>query len=306
MWIRRFLLLIVLNLLLATNIQAMTDDEDLPWATIFRSNSSSLTNQNHIIDPYWDLELGITPPTKESPATEIQKTLSPEESKEETANLYPTCRNCYNYMPWGENISGNILSIAGIPVASTGAILVYAYPDLSLLVGKVGFGLVALGMTMDKAGSLLLERSKKEAAIILSKMRIHAENITEKNLSHKKIKKLSGEFFGMSERYQSYLGCTSQVGRLLSKIMWVAGPTISASGLILTFTGNINIGPVLTVAGATIFTVGESFKKKADAYEEQLELSETVKGAEQSIEKKKPKKKKPKIKTTTNTEYFIV
>ncbi|MBY0462338.1 MAG: hypothetical protein K2Q34_04065 [Alphaproteobacteria bacterium] len=33
----------------------------------------------------------------------------------------------------------------------------------------------------------------------------------------------------------------------------------------------------------TIFTVRESFKKKADTYEEQLELRETVKRAEQRM-----------------------
>jgi hypothetical protein len=296
MRIRRFLLLIVLNLLLATNIQAMTDEED-GWAKFGLTSPQNDTNL-HWVDR--DIEMGNSTPTvKTAFETKTKKTSYPEEAKKEAP--YPTCGNCYNYMPWGENIGGNILSIGGIPVAALGGILVYAYPDLSLLMGKVGFGLVALGMTMDKAGSLLLERSKKEAAVILSKMRTHAENITNENLSHKEIKKLSTEFFGMSERYQSYLGRTSKAVDIVSKMMWLTGPPIAASGLILLFTGNTNLGPVLAVAGATTFTVGESFKKKADAYEEQLKLSEIVTRAHQSIEKKNPKKKKPKMKTTTDT-----
>ncbi|MBY0281924.1 MAG: hypothetical protein K2W94_07170 [Alphaproteobacteria bacterium] len=208
----------------------------------------------------------------------------------------PTQINIFtsHQMAWGEKIYGDLLSTAGIPVASAGAILVYAYPDLSQLLGKVGFGLAALGMMMDKAGSLLLERSRKEAATILFRMRTHAKDITENDLSPKKIKKLSNEFFGMNDRYQSYLGCTSQASRLLGKSMWVAGPAVATSGLILMFTGDLKIGPVLAITGATTFTVGESFKKKADAYEEQLELNETVKKAEQSVKNKNTKRRKNK------------
>lgn len=297
-------------------------EDDLPWARIIRStplaNSAYLPNydsqevkwgydvyfdddsqahssSSHPLaqkeETYIDLEMGVS--QSNGSADENNQSLTEKQAVSSSSNYS-------NFLTLAENIGGNILSLAGTPIAATGGVLIFAYPDLSLLLGKIGFGLGAIGVTMDKIGSLLLERSQKEAASILFKMRTHAKDIDAHDLSPKKLKKLSSEFFGMNERYQSILGRTSKAGRFISKALWVAGPTVAVVGFGLTFTGDTQLGPVMAVAGATAFSVGESLKKKADAYEEQLELCEAVKNAEQRISNKKSFKNKSKKKKYEN------
>lgn len=172
---------------------------------------------------------------------------------------------------WGERIGGNILNLLGIPVSVAGGTLVAIYHDLSHPLGQVGLALTTLGVVMDRGGNILLEDSQKEAAAISDEMTRHTRKISKAaELSPDEVERLSDQFFGMSQAYQTYIGCASKADRMISRVLSIIGPTGAITGATLMLSGELDIGPFLAVAGALAFKAEGTFRAKADAYDAQI------------------------------------
>lgn len=263
----KFLLLLGI-LLLITNAQAI-DPGDLESGK--KHLSSSLPPLKACLSSSDVLTITIddTPP----PTRVLARLPSSESSPSQT----PPLSKWHRFLAWGGHISGNILTILGIPVAATGGVLVASYPDISSFEGQIGIGLAALGAIMDRSGNLLLENSRREAAELERMLNKHARKASRSvELSLEEIEALSGSFFAASETYKDYIGCASKANRLISRLFKVIGPAAVLTGGGFTFMDEKPIGPILTVAGAAVSTVGEALKKRADAHDAQLKRIEEV------------------------------
>ena len=198
-------------------------------------------------------------------------------STESFPSQTPPLSKWHHFLAWGGHISGNILTVLGIPVAATGGVLVASYPDISSFGGQMGIGLAALGAIMDRSGNLLLENSRREAAELERTLNRHARKASRSvELSLEEIEALSNSFFAASETYKGYIGCASKADRLISRLFKVMGPAAVLTGGGFTFMDQKPIGPILTVAGAAVSTAGEALKKRADAHDAQLKRIEEV------------------------------
>jgi hypothetical protein len=172
---------------------------------------------------------------------------------------------------WGERIGGNVLNLLGIPVSVAGGTLVAVHHDLSHPLAQVGLALTTLGVVMDRGGNILLEDSQKEAAAISKEITRYTRKISKAaELSPEEVERLSDEFFGMSQAYQAYIGCASKADRMISRILSIIGPTGAITGATLMLSGELDVGPLLAVAGALAFKAEGTFRAKADAYDAQI------------------------------------
>jgi hypothetical protein len=176
-----------------------------------------------------------------------------------------------HFSAWAGHITGNILTIIGIPFAATGGVLVASYPDISSFEGQLGIGLAGLGAIMDRSGNLLLENSRREAAELEKTLNKHVRKASRSvELSPEALEDLSSEFFATSEIYKNYMGCASKANRLIGRFFKVVGPAAILTGGGFTLMNQKPIGPILTVTGAAISTIGDALKKRADAHDAQL------------------------------------
>ena len=187
-----------------------------------------------------------------------------------------------SFAAWSERITGNVLSIIGIPVSAAGVTLATIYSDLSNPLGQVGVALTAFGVVMDRCGNILLENSRNEAAAIKDEINRRAKKIAKAaELTPEQVDDLSTEFFGMSQTYQTYIGCASKADRILGRILSVGGPTAAATGAVLTLSGETTLGPILAVGGAAAITAGNTLQKRGEAYSEQLKHLKMVELAQE-------------------------
>ncbi|MBY0462337.1 MAG: hypothetical protein K2Q34_04060 [Alphaproteobacteria bacterium] len=192
-----------------------------------------------------------------------------------------------SFTAWGERITGNILSIVGIPISAAGGTLVAIYSDLSNPRAQAGVALAGFGVFLNESGKILLENSRSEAAEIESEIESRKRKIVKAaDLTPEEVERLSDEFFGMSQTYQSYIGCASKADRVLSRILSLVGPTAAVTGAVLTLSGETTIGPILAVGGAAAISAKTALQERADAHEAQLKRFKTVAEARERAQEK--------------------
>lgn len=192
-----------------------------------------------------------------------------------------------NFAAWGERITGSAFSIIGLPISAAGTTLVAEYSDVSNPRAQIGIALAGFGVFLNESGQILLENSRNEAAEIESEIERHAKKITKAaELTPEEVDQLSSEFFGMSQTYQSYIGCASKADRILSRVLSLVGPTAAVTGAVLTLSGETTIGPILAVGGAAAITAKNAFRERADAHDAQLKRFKVVANAQEKARQK--------------------
>jgi len=192
-----------------------------------------------------------------------------------------------NFAAWGERITGSAFSIIGLPISAAGTTLVAEYSDVSNPRAQIGIALAGFGVFLNEFGQILLENSRNEAAEIESEIERHAKKIRKAaDLTPEEVDQLSAEFFGMSQTYQSYIGCASKADRILSRVLSLVGPTAAVTGAVLTLSGETTIGPILAVGGAAAITAKNALRERADAHDAQLKRFKVVANAQEKARQK--------------------
>lgn len=279
MKINRFLSFLILSLTCLSNLKASDLITDIELATPPQTRMHSASQALELKEIAIDRQPAATqaPSTRsELDARVLTNTLIASVSPMDLTQQ-PTISTWRRATAWGTRIGGNILNLIGIPVSVAGGTLVAVHHDLNHPLGQIGLALTTLGVVMDRGGNILLETSQKEAATIEAEIERHTKRISKAaDLTPDEVEILSEEFFGMSQVYQTYIGCASKADRIISRILSLVGPAGAITGATLMLTGEQTVGPFLAVAGALAFKAEGTFRAKADAYDAQIARHKTV------------------------------
>ncbi|MBY0281925.1 MAG: hypothetical protein K2W94_07175 [Alphaproteobacteria bacterium] len=284
------LLLIALYLSFTINTQASGLDADLESGLERKGSQSNSIGLRPVTEPF---ALADTVAERDS---SLRPTTSKIIAEPVTALQTPSSLKDFNQQPvsgwrrfvtWGERITGNALSIIGIPISAAGGTLVAVYPELSDHRAQAGVALAGFGVFINELGKILLEDSRAEGAEIEKAIKIQTRKIAESaDLTPEEVDRLSDEFFGMSQAYQSYIGCASKADRVMSRMLSLVGPTAAVTGAVLTLLGELTVGPILAVGGASAISVRTSLQERADAHDAQLKRFQIVSEAKEKARTK--------------------